>query len=288
MKNRILILGATGMLGNAMMRHLYKTKTDCEVYGTLRSAAGMRHFPEIPQDRFITGIDVEDQDCLLSLFSRVNPNVVINCIGRVKQHAEANDVLSTLPINAMLPHRLARLCAVGGARLIHISTDCVFNGEKGGYLETDTSDATDLYGKSKFIGELHEPHTITLRTSIIGHELGDASSSLIDWFLSQKGEINGYTNAIFSGLPTVELAEVIGSYVLPRPDLSGLYHVAATPISKFDLLSIVARVYSKDITIVPEHTFCIDRSLNGNKFSHETGYSSDNWPALIKRMYDFN
>ena len=186
----------------------------------------------------------------------------------------------------MLPHRLARLCELAGARLIHISTDCVFSGRKGLYLESDLSDAEDLYGKSKYIGELHDlPHAITLRTSIIGHELG-SNYALVDWFLSQEGGVKGFTKAIFSGLPTVELARVMKDFVVPHPQLNGLYHVAAKPIDKFRLLSLVAAQYGKAIDIRPEDALVIDRSLDGSRFREATGYVAPEWPELIRRMYE--
>lgn len=283
---KILILGVTGMLGNAIMRALYETEDGYTVYGTLRSPAGLRHFPSIPTDRFVAHVDVENSDNLTETFGRVRPDVVINCIGLIKQHGDAKDPLVALPLNAMLPHRIARLCALMDARMIHISTDCVFNGVKGGYLESDPSDATDLYGQSKFLGEVHAPHTITLRTSIIGHELG-GTNSLLNWFLSQDGSVKGFTRAIFSGLPTVALAGVIHDHVLPAPDLSGLYHVAANPISKFDLLTLVAKVYNKDITLVADDNLVIDRSLNGSRFATATGYTAPSWPDLIRQMHAF-
>lgn len=283
---KILILGVTGMLGNAVMRTLYESEGGYTVYGTLRSPAGLRHFPGIPADRFLTHVDVENSDNLTEVFGRVRPDVVINCIGLIKQHGAAKDPLVALPLNAMLPHRVARLCALMDARMIHISTDCVFDGAKGGYLESDPSDATDLYGKSKFLGEVHAPHTVTLRTSIIGHELGGANS-LLNWFLSQDGTVKGFTRAIFSGLPTVALAGVIRDHVLPAPDLSGLYHVAADPISKYDLLTLVAKTYNKDITLVADDKLVIDRSLNGARFTAATGYTAPSWPDLIRQMHAF-
>lgn len=283
---KILILGVTGMLGHAVMRTLYESEDGYTVYGTLRSPAGLRHFPNIPADRFMTHVDVENSDNLTETFGRVRPDVVINCIGLIKQHGSAKDPLIALPLNAMLPHRIVRLCALMGARMIHISTDCVFDGAKGGYLETDPSDASDLYGKSKFLGEVHAPHTITLRTSIIGHELG-GTNSLLNWFLSQDGTVKGFTRAIFSGLPTVALAGVIRDHVLPAPDLSGLYHVAANPISKFDLLTLVAEIYNKDITLVPDDKLVIDRSLNGSRFAAATDFTPPSWPDLIRQMHAF-
>jgi dTDP-4-dehydrorhamnose reductase len=212
--------------------------------------------------------------------------VIINCVGLIKQLATANDPLVVLPVNSMYPHQLAAICEQRGARLVHISTDCVFNGHKGNYVESDLSDATDLYGKSKYIGELNDkPHAITLRTSIIGHEL-NSSTGLIEWFLSQSGSVKGFKRAIFSGLPTVELARVIKDYVISRPDLYGLYHVSAEPISKFDLLKLVAKIYGKEIEIFPESEFIIDRSLNSERFQSETGYQAPVWSDLVTKMKD--
>lgn len=280
---RVLVLGVTGMLGNAVFR-VFSADAGHETWGTLRSAAALRNFPLQTHERLLIGIDALDQDALTAAFSRVRPDVVINCVGLIKHLADAKDPLTALPINAMLPHRLARLCELIGARLIHVSTDCVFSGRKGDYLESDTSDAEDLYGKSKYIGELHDlPHAITLRTSIIGHELG-SSHALVDWFLCQQGSVKGFTKAIFSGLPTVELARVMKDFVVPHLSLNGLYHVAAEPIAKFDLLGLVASEYGKQIDIRPDDALVIDRSLNGSRFREATGYVAPGWPELIRRM----
>ncbi|QVW22556.1 SDR family oxidoreductase [Pseudomonas hormoni] len=280
---RVLVLGVTGMLGNAVFR-VFSADAHHETWGTLRSASALRNFPLQAHERLLVGVDALDQDALAAAFSRVRPDVVINCVGLIKHLADAKDPLTALPINAMLPHRLARLCELSGARLIHVSTDCVFSGRKGGYLESDTSDAEDLYGKSKYIGELHDlPHAITLRTSIIGHELG-SSHALVDWFLSQQGSAKGFTKAIFSGLPTVELARVMKDFVVPHLSLNGLYHVAAEPIAKFDLLALVASEYGKQIDIRPDDALVIDRSLDGSRFREATGYVAPGWPELIRRM----
>jgi dTDP-4-dehydrorhamnose reductase len=283
---KILVLGVTGMLGNVMFRFL-SGNTRYEVHGSARAFPDSQSFAGDARARIVSGIDVENQDSLVRLFKEVKPDVVINCVGLIKQLASANDPLSAIPINALLPHRLAAISAVGGARLVQISTDCVFSGEKGNYLETDLSDAKDLYGKSKFLGELDEGHTITLRTSIIGPELRGGAHALLGWFLAQEGSVNGYTRAIFSGLPTVELARVIGDFVLPRPELSGLYHVAAEPISKFDLLTLIAEVYGKSIGIKALDTPAIDRSLNGQRFNAATGYRAPAWRELISSMFNF-
>lgn len=280
---KILILGGSGMLGNAMFRVMSEK---AEAYATVRSAAAIQHFPTQLQHRIFSGVDVLDQDSLIDMLGRLRPDVVVNCVGLVKQLAESEDPLNVLPINSILPHRLARICALAGARLVHVSTDCVFEGTKGGYLETDVSDATDLYGKSKFIGEVDYPNAVTLRTSIIGHELGSAQG-LVEWFLSQKGGIKGYAKAVFSGLPTVELARVIRDVVIPRPDLRGVYHVASAPIAKLDLLRLIATVYGKEIDIMPDGAVVIDRSLNAERFLAVTGYAPPPWLDLVKAMHTF-
>ena len=282
---KVLVLGASGMLGNAMLRTL-AAGAALDVYGTARAASVRRFFPPELGDRILAGVDVENQDSLARVLAEVKPQAVVNCIGLVKQLAEADDPLAALPINAMLPHRLARLCVLGGARLVHVSTDCVFAGTKGNYRESDPSDAMDLYGKSKYLGEVAYPHTITLRTSIIGHELASAHG-LVNWFLSQEKQVKGYARAIFSGLPTVELARVVRDVILPRPELSGLYHVASAPISKLELLRLIAEIYGKTIEIVPDATVVIDRSLNAERLRSATGYVPPSWPELIKRMFEF-
>ena len=280
---KVLVLGVSGMLGNVMFRTFFQ-KSIFQVFGTARSGSVRKHFVQDARSKIISGVDVENQDAMARLFSEIRPQVVVNCIGLVKQLSNADDPLQALPINSMLPHRLARYSELIGARLVHISTDCVFSGSKGKYRESDTSDATDLYGKSKNLGEVDYPHTITLRTSIIGHELSSAHG-LIGWFLAQNSRVKGYTNAIFSGLPTVELSRVVRDVVLPNPDLSGLYHVASTPISKFDLLKLVSTAYGKSIEILPDDKVVVDRSLNADRFNAATGYTAPPWPELVQLMF---
>jgi dTDP-4-dehydrorhamnose reductase len=283
---RVLVLGASGMLGNAMARIL-ASDPKLRVAATVRRSAALRHFDQPLIDHISAGVDVENTDALIRVFVDEQPDVVVNCVGLVKQLAEVGDPLVAVPLNTLLPHRLARLCAVRGARLIHISTDCVFSGKQGLYKETDSPDAYDLYGRSKFLGEVSYPNAITLRTSIIGREL-EGCRSLIGWFLAQPGPVKGFRKAIFSGLPTVELATVVRDYVLPRPDLTGLYHVAADPINKCDLLHLVADAYGKRVTIEPSDDVVIDRSLDATKFNTATGYAPPKWPELVRRMHAFN
>ncbi len=282
---KILVFGASGMIGSAMFRVLSEQKA-WQVSGTMRSADAKSFFPSMNPEFLLDGIHVEDQDALVRVFAKVQPDVVVNCIGLTKHHREADDAILGIPLNALLPHRMAELCAVAKARLIHVSTDCVFSGKKGGYAEDDPADASDLYGKAKLLGEVYYPHTITLRTSTIGHELQSAYG-LLDWFLSQQGQCKGFKRAVFSGLPNTVFAQVVRDVVIPRPDLSGLYHVGAQPIGKYDLLHLIAEIYGKSIDIVLEDKFTIDRSLNSARFQKATGYVAPEWRELIQLMHSY-
>lgn len=282
---RVLVLGVSGMLGNAVFR-VFAQSDGYSVMGSARSAGVRGLLPSELREQVVCGVDVENTDSLMRLFALARPNVVINCIGLVKQLAEADDPLAAIPINALLPHRVARLCDVAGARLIHMSTDCVFAGTRGMYREQDASDANDLYGRSKYLGEVDYPHAVTLRTSIIGHELNSVHG-LVGWFLAQQEPVKGYARAIFSGLPTVELARVMRDFVIPNADLRGLYHVSAEPINKFELLKLVAQAYGKEIAIAPDDTLVIDRSLDSSRFREVTGYQPAAWPELVRRMHAF-
>lgn len=283
-KLNVLVLGTSGMLGHAVFRS-FSEDAGYSTWGSVRNSACVRFFPAELKERIVSGFDVLCSDSLVRLLSEVRPNIVINCVGLIKQLEAAKDPTVALPINSLFPIRLARLCRLIDARLIHVSTDCVFSGRDGGYTELSKPDADDLYGRSKLLGEISDlDNVITLRTSIIGHEL-DSSHALIDWFLSQEGSVRGYAKATFSGLPTVELARVMRDYVAPAPELSGLYHVSADPIDKFTLLNLVAKVYGKEIEIKRDDTVRIDRSLNSTRFKVATGYAAPAWPELIARMH---
>lgn len=273
------------MLGSVMFRVLSESSS-LAVYGAVRGSNTDKHFSAKLHENFVHGVEVENQDSLLQAFAAIQPDVVINCVGLVKQSIDINSHLKVISINSLLPHRLAMYCRAIDARLIHISTDCVFTGVKGGYLETDFPDAGDLYGRSKLLGEVDYPHALTLRTSIIGHELL-GYKSLISWFLRQEGSVEGFTRAIFSGLPTVELATLVRDVVLPRRELHGVFHVSASPISKFKLLELVADVYEKKIQINPSEALVINRSLNSERFKKATGYMAPDWPTLVRRMHQY-
>jgi dTDP-4-dehydrorhamnose reductase len=284
MKTKILVLGATGMLGHVMFKHFFNNP-EYQVFGTVRSKDKLNGiFTKQEQSNLISKIDAANFDSFINAFAEIKPGIVINCIGIIKQSDDAKNYYNSININSFLPHRIARLCALGDSRLIHISTDCVFDGQKGGYLESDNSNATDLYGKSKYLGEVDYPFATTIRTSIIGHELHN-QLSLVDWFLAQNGSVKGYTNVVFSGVTTYELAQIIQIYVIANKNLSGLYQVSATPISKFDLLNLVAKIYKKEINITRFDEMYTDRSLNSDKFRQTTGFLPKPWEKMIEEMY---
>jgi len=275
---RILVLGANGMLGNAVFRYFRKTRH--EIYGTIRNQSAEKHFSagDLLYLRFA------DTDDVFNTIYDLKPDVVINAIGIIKQKPEAEDFVTSISINSLFPHKLASMGVVEGFRVIHISSDCVFDGNQGNYTELMRSNALDLYGKSKHLGELTTyRNSVTLRTSIIGHEL-ETSNSLLEWFLKQEKTTDGYVNAIWSGVTATELSRIISDYVLPNKDLFGLYHVAGYPLSKYELLKLIAETYDKNIEIVPKNVVYCDRSLNCTKFSNATGYQPTPWRTQLMEM----
>ena len=277
----ILILGASGMLGSQLL-HYFVEKSLYEVIGTIRTSDIP---PQLESYRSHLQIKVDAND--FSLVERVivdnGIDLVINCIGVIKQSDALTKVSRTIYLNALFPHLLHELAKKYNLRVIQVSTDCVFSGKTGGYTENDIPDASDLYGRTKCLGELHGNNCVTIRTSIIGHELYN-KKSLLDWFLSELDVVHGFQNAIFSGLPTVELASIIHDYIIPNKTLEGLYHISGTPISKYDLLSTINKIYHSEKEIIPEKEFKIDRSLNSIRFQDQTGYQTKKWYSLILEM----
>ena len=280
----ILILGGSGMLGHKLVQRL---SAKFEVWTTLRdNLNNYQHFNLYNADRTFDRIDVENIDSVEDIVSTVKPQVVINAVGVVKQLDTSKDVIKTLTINSIFPHKLAEITRRRNARLISISTDCVFLGDRGGYSEKDVPDALDLYGQSKHFGEVVGEHCLTLRTSIIGRELKTAHS-LVEWFLSNRGgTVKGFANAIYSGFPTVVLADIIGDLIGEHKTLNGLYHISSNPIDKLKLLQLIKRAYRANIEIEPSADFKIDRSLDSSKFRKLIGFYPLAWEEMIKIMAD--
>lgn len=225
-----------------------------------------------------------DFPALRGWLSSVRPAFIVNCAGIVKQRSEARDPVPSITVNSLLPHQLASAAAGWGGRVIHFSTDCVFSGDRGNYTETDLPDARDLYGRTKFLGEVASENALTLRTSIIGRELA-GRLSLLEWFLSQRGRtIRGFKRVIYSGVTTNHMAALVADIIRAHPALTGLYQVAAAPISKYDLLCLVRDSYGIDVTIVPDVEEVSDRSMTGGKLREAIGYVAPQWPELIGEL----
>ncbi len=285
--SRVLILGASGMLGHKLC-HLMPGYGH-QVFGTVRkNAESLARYTEVfGRCKLVGGVDVLNDVALERAVSDTKPDFIINCVGLVKQHAAADDRLLAIAINAYLPHKLAVLAREKKARLIHISTDCVFDGSRGRYTEADLSDARDVYGKSKYLGETtaDEPAALTLRTSFIGRELQHPAHGLIEWFLAQDGKsIKGFSNAIYSGFTSLELGKIIALVIERTPELSGLYQAASTAIDKFELLQLVKRIYGCGVTIVRDDAFQCDRSMLNERFRQATGYTAPSWSQMIEEM----
>jgi len=284
-QKKILVLGGTGMLGHLLLRYL-SAYSEYDVYAAARNLDGLeKHFPKDLLVRFrLDSVEANHFDSVIRALASIKPDIVINCIGIIKQLPLADDPLTAITVNALLPHRISLICRTAGARLIHISSDCVFDGKKGMYTENDQSNAEDLYGRTKYLGEVSYPHCLTLRTSIIGHEL-KGGYGLIEWFLSQTQKVRGFRRAVYSGFPTIELARIIHDYILPHPELSGIYHVSSDPISKYDLLRLVAERYGQEIEIEPYDDFMQNRSLNSTLFRETTEYQPPSWDKLVEMMH---
>lgn len=279
---RVLILGAGGMLGHKLC-HRYRDRFD--TWATVRkSPSKYTQYNLLPDNRLVGGVDAFNFDTVVRAIGEVEPDVIINCIGIIKQLPTAKDPYVSIAVNALFPHRLADLCAAANARLVHISTDCVFSGRKGSYTEEDTSDAQDLYGRTKHLGEVRQDHCLTIRTSIIGREL-ETRAGLVEWFLSnEEGKVRGYTNAIYTGFTTRALADIIARLIEEYPDLAGLYHVSSNPISKYDLLTLIRDTFDLSIEIEPYPDVQIDRSLNSSRFWTTVDFDRPTWPAMIQAL----
>lgn len=279
---RVLILGGTGMLGHRLYLELRnKYQVMITIRGSFKSLDKYKVFQkeEVRED-----VDALNFDSIIRALASFKPHVVLNCIGLIKQLPISTDPIYAINVNSLLPHRISLICASSGIRFIHISTDCVFSGKTGNYVEEDISDADDLYGRSKYLGEVnYKPHSLTIRTSIIGLEL-KVKLGLVEWFLRQEGQVKGFTKVIYSGLTTNEFAKIVSDFIIPNDKLSGLYHVSTEPISKYELLSIVKKVFKKEIEIIPDESIVLDRSLNSNRFRVATSYLPPSWQMLIEEL----
>lgn len=270
------------MLGHKLVQVL---RQDNDVWAFMRKRPGTTPPLNIfQQDRIEIVEDILFGEHLGETLQKIKPNVIINAAGIIKQAPEAKDVCTLIEVNAAFPHRLAAISGTIGARVITIGTDCVFSGRKGNYKESDKPDAEDLYGRSKLLGELTDDHCLTLRTSIIGREL-DTKHSLVEWFLGNRGgAVQGYTKAVYSGMPTIVFADVVRKLINSRSNISGVFHVASSPISKFELLNKLNAAYGAGISLEPTDEPVIDRSMDATMFTNATGISIPDWDEMIRAM----
>lgn len=268
---KVLVLGSNGMIGNAIYTQL-KLNDKIEVFNT-----------EGINSNSLEKFDALKLDLFESFFKSHTFNVVINCIGITKHRKEIQDTYKVIMINSIFPWKLLNLAKKLNFKLIHISTDCVFDGMHGNYSELDIPNALDLYGRTKALGEItNDESCLTIRTSTIGHEI-NSKRGLLEWFLSQK-KCKGFVNAIFSGLPSNVLAKIIEKYLINNININGLLNVGSLPINKYDLLKIIKSTYDLDIEIVPDYALKINRTLNCNKFKSITKYVDLDWKELILVM----
>jgi dTDP-4-dehydrorhamnose reductase len=282
---KILVLGGEGMLGHKMYQILLARYPDtvCTVSRSL-SEPFYKRVALFRQGRVVGNVDAMELQRLGNFLRDLKPVFIINCIGIVKQREEAKAAIPSITLNALLPHMLGEIACEWGGRVIHFSTDCVFSGRRGGYTEDDLSDAEDLYGRSKFLGEVATENALTLRTSIIGRELTHFKS-LLEWFLGQKGRtIQGFKKVVYSGVTTNYLAKLIEDLIADHPKLSGLFQVTSPPISKYDLLCMLRDAYQLTVEIVPNEQEVSDRSMKGEKFLRATGYSLPDWSDLVAQL----
>jgi dTDP-4-dehydrorhamnose reductase len=284
-RREVLVLGGDGMLGHKAFEVLGRR---FETWATFRDSSGpWRDFPqyrEAAAGRLLTGVDATRVESVAAALERARPDAVVNAVGIVKQLKEARDAVLSVTVNALFPHQLAALCEEAGVRMVHVSTDCVFSGRKGMYTEDDVPDPVDLYGRSKLLGEVDRPGALTLRTSIVGRDFLK-SSALLEWFLSNRGgRVNGFRNAVYSGLTTQALAHVIGELLDRHPSLNGLWHVAGAPITKYDLLRMVREAMGLDIEIVPFDDPPCDRSLDATRFAAATGLTAPSWEEMVSGL----
>jgi dTDP-4-dehydrorhamnose reductase len=285
---RVLVLGAAGMLGHKLYERL---PAQLDVIGTARTPTPRLGAIRRHSGRIIDGVDVSDFGRIDEVMSAVRPDVVVNCVGVIKQRDDGSDPVACISYNALLPHQLAARCKASGTRLIQISTDCVFSGNRGQYRESDTPDPVDVYGLSKLLGEVDGSDVLTVRTSMVGRELA-TYRSLLEWFLRQRGTVRGFTRAIFSGLTTSVVADELGRVILSRPDVHGIYNLCGAAISKFELLTRIRAAFGLDVEVIPDDSFQCDRSLVGDSYAADAGFVAPSWEEMIaglaseRRWYD--
>ncbi len=268
------------MLGHMLVRVLSEHH---QVIGTTSSQydtkSPLAHI--LDKTNWIDQVDVRNWQTVENAINHAKPNVLINCVGVIKQKMESGNIMDAILINSLIPHQLAATCEKLDIRFIHFSTDCVFEGTPGIKHLTDTPNATDLYGTTKRLGEVNYAPAITLRTGFVGRQLS-GSEGLFEWVLSQKGKtVSGYQNAIYSGLTTMALSRVIQQVIEMQPTLSGLYQVASNRIDKYNLITKLNELLQLNLSITQDTDFKCDRSMDGMEFTNLTNIHIPSWEEML-------
>ena len=282
---KVMILGGAGMLGHQVYLKLKtefgatnvaitlrKTKQHYDKFGIFKEAVA---FDEL---------DVLNFPQVEVALNKFKPDYIINCIGLTLRKKELGDVEKCIQVNSMLPHRLAKWGELNNSRVIHFSTDCVFDGKKGNYTEKDIPTADDLYGQSKFLSEIIYPNSLTIRLSVVGREL-EGKTEFIEWFLSHKGKsVNGFAGVNYSGLSTNVVAKELIRIIKNYPKISGTYQMASEPMNKFDILKIVNEIYQTKTEIKESADYKNDKTLNCDLYTQLTGFKKPSWKSMIAEM----
>ena len=281
---KILVFGATGMIGHKMFQLL--TMNNLEASGTVRHApANYLSVSFFANQRIIPSIDVTKLASVQSLLNSRNPDIIINCVGITLRKPEIKDEELCVKVNAEFPHFLKKYVEVNKKYLIHFSTDCVFSGKADSYTEDSKPDATDVYGRTKALGEVSGDHALTLRGSQLGSEVF-GKSELLEWAIAQSGQsIKGYDQAIYSGVTTNGVADLVADLIQRPKRLTGLYQVASQPISKYDLLCKVNQIFKLRMKIEPDSSYKNRKVLSAAKIASEIGYRCASWDQMLQQTY---
>jgi dTDP-4-dehydrorhamnose reductase len=283
---KILILGASGMIGSNIYKFFF-LKKKFKIYGTYYTKSLYNYKKKNIKNNLIF-FDVYISNLEL-LINKINPNVIINCIGITKKIINKFSVKKVFDVNSSFVHKLKKRCDKNNIKLIQISTDCVFDGKKGNYLEYSKPNATDVYGISKLKSEFISRKHLLIRTSTIGHEIR-TKYGLLEWFLKKKTRCYGFCNAFFSGITCLKLAEILFLIIKNLNKFNGIFHISGPKISKYELLLKIRKIYKKKISILKDYSLIIDRSLNNSKMISKIpqvklGLS---WDNMLKKNLKFN
>jgi dTDP-4-dehydrorhamnose reductase len=276
-----MVVGATGTLGHRLCLE-WGDRFEC--FGTMREPVPEPVAELLAATTLIAGVTADAPESLRPALEQARPDVVVNCVGAVKQAEAGQQAIPAIRINSLFPHQLAALCREHSVRMVQVSTDCVFSGSRGNYSEDDVPDATDIYGRSKLLGEVAGEGFLTLRTSLIGRELRGALG-LLEWLISKRGgTVRGFSRAVFSGFTTKALAAEIAHLIEGHPELDGVWHLAAQPIDKLTLLSMLDDALQLGIEITPDEDVAIDRSLDSSRLCSVTGRQPRGWDEMVDEL----